>query len=486
MALNNAKREIFVISDLHIGGRYPSGEALPGDRGFRMCTRVAELSRFVESLRARHVTGVDVELVINGDFIDFLAEESPAGGIFLPFIDDPEEAARRLDAICKRDVIFFDALAGFVSAGGRLTILLGNHDVELSFPSVRQVLLSRLGGSIHKGIGFLYDGEGYAVGDAFIEHGNRYDGFNVIDHDALRRLRSLQSRRQPIPADQYFPPPPGSRLVASIMNPIKRDYPFVDLLKPEVQTVIPILLALEPSYKREALELLQLKRQALRHDPVSPGMPAFRGDIAAKALPRGGSELADLEGALQPLLGADGASHFLAGITDDVKSGDISSFRERGYYGLLRLLTARAQGAVERRLPSLLEALRLARNNQAFNPEVEGQKEYLDAALSLADRGFRYVLFGHTHLAKQVDLGAGRQYLNTGTWADLIKFPAHILEGDTERALAELRTFVADMAARRFAPWIFWKPTYARLELVGDRIVRSELCEFDISGASGL
>ena len=37
--------EVFVISDLHVGGRYPAADAAPGERGFRMCTRVDALTR---------------------------------------------------------------------------------------------------------------------------------------------------------------------------------------------------------------------------------------------------------------------------------------------------------------------------------------------------------------------------------------------------------------------------------------------------------
>ena len=50
--------------------------------------------------------------------------------------------------------------------------------------------------------------------------------------------------------------------------------------------------------------------------------------------------------------------------------------------------------------------------------------EYLDAAKALRKRGFSIVVFGHTHLAKRVGLGGGGTYLNTGTWADLMRMPA--------------------------------------------------------------
>jgi hypothetical protein len=105
---------------------------------------------------------------------------------------------------------------------------------------------------------FLYDGEAYIVGDALIEHGNRSVAWNQIDYDALRRIRSFQSRRQQVPDKYIFAPPAGSGMVASIINPIKRDYSFVDLLKPEEAAVVPMLLALEPgSIARFSARLLR-------------------------------------------------------------------------------------------------------------------------------------------------------------------------------------------------------------------------------------
>ena len=74
-------RSVYVISDLHIGGTYPDATAqrIERRRGFRMMTHVAELAAFVRQI-ARLPADPPVELVINGDFIDFLAEELGSGG----------------------------------------------------------------------------------------------------------------------------------------------------------------------------------------------------------------------------------------------------------------------------------------------------------------------------------------------------------------------------------------------------------------------
>jgi UDP-2,3-diacylglucosamine pyrophosphatase LpxH len=72
---------------------------------------------------------------------------------------------------------------------------------------------------------------------------------------------------------------------------------------------------------------------------------------------------------------------------------------------------------------------------QAFEDGVEPAQQYLDAAKTLG-KEFRYVVFGHTHHAKRVDLklpGGGR-YLNSGTWANFMRFPDDLFDKDEERS----------------------------------------------------
>lgn len=275
------ERTVFIISDLHVGGAY-AADPSTGDRGFRLCTNVPKLAELVLAVDARGRAGEDVELLINGDFIDFLAEENNEGA-FSAFRLDPDETVRVFDRIVAQDKVLFDALRRLLAGGGMLTLLLGNHDVELCFPAVRRRLEEILGVSGQSRFRFLYDGEALVIGDALIEHGNRYDAWNQVDHDQLRRLRSIQSRRQAVPADFEYVAPPGSRLVATVMNPVKREYPFVDLLKPEQETMLPILLALEPDARGHIKELLPLaasttKRGVSKKDAA---MPAQLGNISS-------------------------------------------------------------------------------------------------------------------------------------------------------------------------------------------------------------
>lgn len=495
--MNASDRDVYIISDLHIGGRYPDTTAGPGARGFRICTRTDALTQFISDLAGHAREGSAIELVINGDFVDFLAEEDEPnegndGPVWVPFIADPERARATLDTIIDRDAPLFEALRALLAAGGRLTVLLGNHDIELSFPLVRTRLTERLDASDDAAVRLVYDGEAYVVGDAIVEHGNRYDGFNMIDHDALRRMRSLQSRRLPVPPEHEMTPPPGSRLVARLMNPIKHDYPFVDLLKPEIETVIPILLALEPRYRYRGLELKRLRDEAKRREPIEPGLPAYGGDIASVGdafADESGTQRDALLSVLHGVLPGDEPERFLDAITADegpVVNQDIASYGVREVLGLARLVLPDRPG-LERRLPALLSAVRAARGDRSFDRSCETDKAYLEAAETLAASGFRYVVFGHTHLAKQVVLGRpeapraaqGALYFNTGTWADIMRFPEGIVDPANPHALDDLRAFVGDLAERRFSRWIQFAPTFVKLEVRGGRVTHGELRDFN-------
>jgi hypothetical protein len=111
---------------------------------------------------------------------------------------------------------------------------------------------------------------------------------------------------------------------------------------------------------------------------------------------------------------------------------------------------------------------------------VETAREYLDAANELARGGFRCVVFGHTHLPKRVALDNGALYINTGTWADIMRFPMDILAGSDEQGLAKLREFIDDIAQGKLNRWIGFGATYARLDMDGaDRLIQAELLDFE-------
>ncbi len=234
---------VYVISDLHMGG--PTG---------RQISNTADrLEKFVNAIAKEQG---DIALVINGDAVDFLAESSA-----IHF--DPEGALDKLARIYT-DPAFspaWRALEGLVAAGKTLVITLGNHDPELALPEVREWLLHKLTGGDATAVGRIvmsYDGAGYRcnVGGRSVlcTHDNEVDAWNVIDYGRLfREARDANQGRPPVDA---WTVNAGTRMVIEVMNGVKRDHPFVDLLKPESEAVIPTLVAINPKLLTQLLDVM--------------------------------------------------------------------------------------------------------------------------------------------------------------------------------------------------------------------------------------
>jgi UDP-2,3-diacylglucosamine pyrophosphatase LpxH len=519
-------RNIFIISDLHLGGEYALKRA-PGQRGFRLCTCPKAIADFVGRLGARIAEEGPNELVLNGDTVDFLAElEDGKPGSWSPFTASPERAVAKLQQIVERDACVFKAFGDYLAAGGRLTVLLGNHDIELSLPLVREALRKAIGVKKGHDFNFIYDGEAYTIGNALIEHGNRYDAWNQVDYDGLRRLRSVQSRRQTPFEKKPFVAPPGSRMVTSVVNEIKSDYPFVDLLKPETTAMVPLLLALEPGYRGRLGAIALLYYATFSHGLSEPDKPTFAGDISnvgsaddvdqtvghdISDAPDSNNDISDwdndvaddelfdssdadeaLKKLLRDVLGKD-TDKFLVGLSEhlpEAESGnepvgvDISMMDGvNRAWGFIRLLVSKRSTSVEKRLPSLQRALRGLQDDKSFDQSTETLTEYLEAAKRIAGRGFKYVIFGHTHQPKRVALENACFYLNSGTWADVLQLPPGMISGKSRKfdaeATAPMKNFIEQIKKKDFSPWTPFNPTYVHLRVdENDRVSSATLEKF--------
>jgi UDP-2,3-diacylglucosamine pyrophosphatase LpxH len=497
----DGSRSVYVISDLHLGGTYGKTSKA---RGFRINTHVAELAEFVDTI----ASGPQTELIVNGDMVDFLAEREEAPPNWNPFTCDPEAACAKLQAIADRDRPFFQALGAFLAKHHRLTILTGNHDIELALPAVRRKLKEIIGVKPEHDYEFISNGEAYQVGDALIEHGNRYDQWNVVNYDGLRRIGSLQSRRQPIPDKYDFEPPAGSKMVSWVINEIKEDYKFIDLLKPETDVAVPLLLALEPGYRKILATVAKLALQAREHRMEQAALPSIGGDIHAAGDSSSmsfGSDISTYGEAPSP---ADDEDAALAQILRDRLPGDNGAFeaalRPAGSgpdidigsdistanivdrtMGLAKLLFSHDDEDVGRRLPALLKALQALQPDRSFDLDYESATEYSDAARELFKGGFHYVIFGHTHMAKKIELQPDCWYLNSGSWADRMQLPPDIVTASQADARARLDPFVQDLAGGQLDRWIVFRPTYIQLELdAADRVVRADLLTYEQATAA--
>lgn len=512
--MTGAQRRVYIVSDLHLGGAQAAGD---GERGFQICTQTAALAELIDRLAARNPENGGEELVIAGDFVDFLAESDGNGENGEPtwkaLREDDVAAERLLHTVVSRSPDVFAALRRFSMRGHTLTILLGNHDIELSYPRVRRALQALLGVPSQAFLRFIFDGEAYPIGDALIEHGNRYDGWNAIDYDALRRVCSLKSRGQAIPPSLRLPPPAGSQLVAEVMNPIKRSYPFIDLLKPENTAALPLLLALEPGARSQIAKLAKLAISAGEFKLSKSALPTRSGDISATVRgPQLGGDLgmrgpvSDGEDELRMMLGEalgeadvttfltqlggtqaptlrDGSPLVRGGDRGDIaarpRGAELGGTRESKWSGGLSwaklLLTSGDQPDSRRK--ALHRALRAFCDPSLFALDRSPPNEPLyEAAKELGRLGrHRYIVMGHTHLARDLPLDGGGRYLNSGTWADLMRLPDEVFAEDPRVSEAALHALVEDIAERRYARWIVQRPTYVRLVLAGEQVVEASV-----------
>ncbi len=122
-----------LISDLHLGDGGP-GEAFEQDEA---------LCAFLGQLAADHdVTGV----VLLGDTFDLVEGAAAGRGT-----DATSRALARLEDIAAAHPDVLAALAGLLRAGKDLTVVRGNHDVDLARPQVRERFASILEGGLEGG-----------------------------------------------------------------------------------------------------------------------------------------------------------------------------------------------------------------------------------------------------------------------------------------------------------------------------------------------
>lgn len=404
-----------------------------------------------------------IELVIAGDFIDFLAE-SP----YEPWTATEAEARAKLKAVFERNKGLFDGFARCAQHLGRLTVLLGNHDIELAYPQVRDDLFRHLHTAPHR-CHFVQNNEAYRIGELLIEHGNRYDPWNAIDHDGLRQHVSCASRGElpPRPLDVC----PGSRLVHGAMNQLKQRYHFIDLLKPEGKILALLLLELEPSLVRKSLpQLFRLAsawmteryRKAMWHaqgDGVSPTNERLVAAEDADRLPSDirrafRRELDEFEALQQHQ--AVGASD-TAGMLWKILPG-------RGEDGLKAMLDG-GETIPTPRLRRLQAALRgVLDGDQTFEEGLPDGDCHAAARKMRVAGVAKVIVMGHTHLARDIPLPNGGRYLNTGTWADLIRIDASHL-ADTDEARERLVEWLRKLAEDRLDGIRHPMPRFACVEI---------------------
>lgn len=420
---------LVVISDLHLGPQQGKG----------LFQADAELAAFLGWVVGQEPTPC---LVINGDFLDFLAPKDLTERV-RGF--DPTSAAERATLILRVHSQVVEALAAFAAETTEpLVVLGGNHDPELVLPAVQQVIARALGRDGREArVRWLVHGEAarFRVGDTevMVEHGDLFDDWNRIDQDGLRRALSRLSRG--FIAEHGFSLPPGSRLVVDFTADLHEEYPWIDFLKPEREAVVPILHHFLPLARRAGL---------LR--AVGPWFGERVGALATMGLRLSGPQRLVRVG------------------------GDEISRRQRMRAWLRAKLDAARNRLHAKNRQELIAELRQLVSEDGYFDVSAPDAAAADLA-GILDHGTDAVVHGHTHAAKAYPLGQRGLYLNSGTWAQLLELPA------SNSSEAEWNFFL-DRLEQRQEPGQS-RPTFVRIIAEGEaRGTRAELWGWN--GGDGL
>ena len=198
--LPSESESLLVLSDVHLGSDIAEGGKNPTRRS-REVDR--DLVRLLDHYRAQDRTW---RLVIAGDFIDFIGMTVRADDVATPLTDEEREhglgsaadhARLKLRRVAERHREVFVALAAFVAAGHALTLVHGNHDIELYWEGVQadfRAILQRHQPAIDPARIEFAPWFYYRDGVAYIEHGHQYDPFCATAH-VMAPLSPLDPRR---------------------------------------------------------------------------------------------------------------------------------------------------------------------------------------------------------------------------------------------------------------------------------------------------
>jgi UDP-2,3-diacylglucosamine pyrophosphatase LpxH len=446
---SNKARRVFVISDLHLGGEAQT-----------MCSKPDVLSAFIRQLPSELHKDEKLEIVIAGDFVDFLSAKP-----YKAWTENPGEAVQKLRCIMfdSRFSEVFASLANFVSEGHYLTVLVGNHDIELVIPQVQDAFLQHIQADLHH-VYFIDDGRAYRVGKALIEHGNRYDGANVNDWDGLREIGSALSRNEKPRVELHISA--GSQIVEKVVSKIHDEYPFIDLIQPSGELTALLILAFEPalSWHIDKLAVL-LKGWRRRTDNLNGHQPCYSRNIAYRNLEQEDLELENAFGELYKGL-RNPSTH----ISFYDAARDWSKVLLTPQKNSLSSIIERNEAIPIDRLEQIRVAMsRILLDDQS--QQLNGPPaQYGSAAEELVNSGkgnIQTVVMGHTHQARQFGESQRARYINTGTWADIVRVPNQVLKKGNYK---ELENFLRKLKAGQGRSIL---PTFADLRINIDGEVES-------------
>ena len=208
------KKIKLLLSDLHLG----RGLLLEDGRmnAFEEFYYSDKLVEFIQYYSTGAYRDYDVEIIINGDFLNFLQVDYK--GHYLTTITEAI-SIDILKSILKGHENVFKSMGDFLAVPFRtITYVVGNHDQPMMFQGCRDYLDQFIGRPLqYKNIVYLVDG-------IHVEHGHMHEAINRIDP---RKLFIKQDLLEPI-----LNLPLGSHFFIEYVLKVKEKYPHIDKIRP--------------------------------------------------------------------------------------------------------------------------------------------------------------------------------------------------------------------------------------------------------------
>ena len=383
-----ARKVKFIVSDLHLGAGY-------AHKGGNLLEDFRADEAFVDFLhhiwRESERDNCEIELIINGDLFEFL--QVPAVDNFDPTITYPTEAyldssetasIKRLNIIMEGHQRVFSALSDFihVEASRSITLIKGNHDVNLFWPGVKNRLRELLGASGMRASLLRFANEFVSREQIYVEHGHQHtekinsyaDSFDPRLPDDLNRL--------------FYPV--GSRFVINFFNQVEPGWWFIDHIKP-LPTLIWFALHWDFDFACKALMNL------------AKFVPAITGHTATT----GDRYIASIFTLLEDM-GNDDKRHTIA-----QNYGDSPDFRLQ----LHRKIQYIFDSLNEYVTPSVHIVEDSREMGRAHQEQQHTLLRHAANIISYREKA-KIVFFGHSHYPIQQKLSSGSTYINTGSWIE--------------------------------------------------------------------
>lgn len=231
-----------IISDCHLSaGRFFEGRLNPHE-DFLFDDQMVDLFQFFSSGdygTRQDGTPVQVELIINGDYLDFL--NVPYEGEFEDAITE-EISLKKLEAIIAAHQDVMSALRKFASLPGKsITYLIGNHDADLLFEGVRARITREWdpqGQYPSEKVKLIADRDRITYPEGVeIRHGNQLEAGSILNFERPVLTDHLDKPVLNLPWSSFY--------VLKIINRLKWDREWIDKVRP-VKVFVLFGLLLDP------------------------------------------------------------------------------------------------------------------------------------------------------------------------------------------------------------------------------------------------